>query len=204
MCRSSDEKPLNLILVPVSMSIARSAAALWIVSCLFAQAGHAAEMMTPNTSRLASGESSPRAAIESMAWIAGTWRGAAAGDESEETWGMPNAGSMLGMYRLTKDAKPVFYELLALTEENGSLVLRIKHFHPDLSGWEERTDSVTMPLVAVRSDRVYFEGLTFESQGDDGLAIYVAIEDRTTGSIREEVFKLIRVPAPAGRGQTSS
>ena len=185
------------------MLIARSVAVLWIVSRFFFDASHAAEMVTPNTSRLAPGESSPRAAIESMAWIAGTWRGAAAGGESEETWGMPNAGSMLGMYRLTRDSKPVFYELLALSEENGSMVLHIKHFHPDLSGWEERTDSVTMPLAAVRSDRVYFEGLTFESQGDDELAIYVAIEDRTTGTIREEVFKLIRVPAPSARGQTS-
>jgi hypothetical protein len=181
------------------MLIARSIAVLSIASCLFCDASHAAEVMTPSTLRLAPGASSPRASLEAMAWIAGTWRGAASGGESEETWGIPNGGSMLGMYRLTKDAKPVFYELLALTEENGSMVLRIKHFHPDLSGWEERTDSVTMPLVEVSPDRVYFEGLTFEPRADDGLAIYVAVEDRETGNIREEIFKLKRVPASVAK-----
>jgi hypothetical protein len=176
------------------MLISRSVAVLSIVSCLFfCDASRAAEVMTPNTVRLAPGENSPCAAIELMAWIAGTWRGVAAGAESEEIWSMPNAGTMLGMYRMTRDARPVFYELLALTEESGSLVLRLKHFHPDLTGWEERADSVTMPLVAVREDRIYFEGLTFEPQADDGLTIYVAIEDQTTGNIREEVFRLKRL-----------
>ncbi len=181
------------------MLISRAVAVFSIVSCLFSDASLAAEVMTPNTSRLAPGESSPRAAIEVMAWIAGTWRGAAAGAESEETWSMPNAGTMLGMYRMTRDAKPVFYELLALTEESGSLVLRLKHFHADLTGWEERADSVTMPLVAVREDRFYFEGLTFEPQADDGLTIYVAIENQTTGNIREEVFRPKRLKASAGK-----
>ena len=68
---------------------------------------------------------------------------------------------MMGMYRMIKDGKPVFYELLLITEENGSLAIKLKHFHADLRGWEERDASVRFPLVAKRDGRIYFDGMTF-------------------------------------------
>lgn len=56
---------------------------------------------------------------------------------------------MMGMYRLIRNAKPAFYELCTIVEENGSLVLRLKHFNPDLKGWEETDKTVDFPLVAL-------------------------------------------------------
>jgi hypothetical protein len=49
---------------------------------------------------------------------------------------------MVGPYRgLKTDGSPVFNELLLLREEKGSLMVRLKHFDPDLIGWEEKDGS---------------------------------------------------------------
>lgn len=151
----------------------------------------AAEQLTPNTLQLAEGEAGAPASIGDMAWLAGTWRGSGLGGFNEEIWGAPRHGVMLGMYRMIRDGRPVFYELLTLSETDGSLTLRLKHFHPDLRGWEERDESLSFPLIAVRDGRIYFEGMTFEPRGDE-VTIYLAIENREAGSVREEVFRYQR------------
>lgn len=152
----------------------------------------ATESMTANTLRLSPGEKPPPAAIDDMAWLAGRWSGEGLGGLNEETWSPPAGGAMLGMYRLIKDAAPVFCELLALTRSEGSLLLSLRHFHPDLRGWEDGAAPVRMPLVAKQGRRLYFEGITFERSSDDEITIYLAIESRQDASIKEEVFKYTR------------
>ena len=66
-----------------------------------------------------------------------------------------------------------FYELCTITEENRSLLLRIKHFDKDLKGWEEKNESIEFPLVKIEKNKVYFDGLTFEKLNEDALNIYV-------------------------------
>ena len=153
----------------------------------------AAETVTPNTLRLAQGEVSPRATIDEMAWYAGTWRGPGLGGENEEIWSAPKNGAMMGMYRLLAADRPVFYEFLTLVEERNSLTLRLKHFHPDLRGWEERGESLQMALVAKRDGRFYFDGLTFEPGADGTVTIYLAVQPKN-GPIHEEVFRYQRQP----------
>ena len=65
-----------------------------------------------------------------------------------------------------------------ITEENGSLAIKLKHFHPDLRGWEERDASVRFPLVAKRDGRIYFDGMTFERIGADRVKVYLATEHK--------------------------
>lgn len=154
----------------------------------------AAETVTPNTLRLAQGETSPPATIDDMAWYAGIWRGSGLGGDNEEIWSAPTNGTMMGMYRLLQDGRPVFYELLTLVEEGNSLMLRLKHFHSDLRGWEERNESLQMPLVAKRDGRFYFDGLTFEPGAGGTVTIYLAVQPRN-GPIREEVLRYKRAPA---------
>lgn len=154
-------------------------------------AAPAAETLTANTLRLEAGESSPAAGIDKMAWLAGVWAGSGLGGENEEIWSAPRHGSMMGMYRMLQDGEPVLYEFLTLAERDGSLVLRLKHFHPDMRGWEEQDEHVSFPLVAVRDGRVWFEGITFEPRGDE-VTIYLAIENHEIGSAREEVFRYRR------------
>ena len=152
----------------------------------------ASESMTANTLRLSPGEKPPPALIDDMAWLAGRWSGEGLGGLSEETWSAPAGGAMLGMYRLINDAHPVFCELLTLTRSEGSLVLSLRHFHPDLRGWEDGAAPVRMPLVAKQGRRFYFEGITFERSSDGEVTIYLAIEGRRDASIEEAIFKYSR------------
>lgn len=163
------------------------------LSALGASEGSAAEPMTRNTMRLGQGETSPPATIDDMAWFAGTWRGDGLGGDCEEIWSAPNHGTMMGMYRLLRDGRPSFYEFLTLIEEDNSLTLRLKHFHPDLRGWEEHDESLQMRLVAKRDGRLYFDGITFEPRVDGTVTIYLAVQPGN-GPIREEVFRYERQP----------
>jgi Domain of unknown function (DUF6265) len=138
---------------------------------------------------LATGEKSPPAKIDDVAWIAGNWVGNAMGGTSEEIWTPPRAGTMMGMFRQIGDQGVQFYELMTISESEGSLLLRIKHFHPDLKGWEEKDDSRVFPLVKLEEKTAYFDGLTFEKHGDGNLTIWVKIK-RTSGEVSEMEFPL--------------
>lgn len=146
---------------------------------------------TQNTLKLAEGRSSPSATIADVAWLAGSWVGTGLGGVSEEMWSQPQGGIMMGTYRLIVKDKPVFYEMMWLAESEGSLVLKIKHFHPNFVGWEEKDKTVDFKFVSKDGKRVYFSGLTFEQADDKSLKIYLALKDKD-GSVREELFMMKR------------
>ena len=158
---------------------------------LVASSGQAEEAMTANTLRLSPDQKPPAATITDMAWYAGRWTGTGLGGFTEEIWSPPRDGTMMGMYRMIKDGKPIFYELLLIAEDSGSLAIKLRHFHPDLRGWEERDVSLRFPLVAKRDGRIYFDGMTFERVGADRVKVYLAIENKD-GSVREEIFEYSR------------
>jgi hypothetical protein len=162
-----------------------------LVLLLIASNTQAEESMTANTLRPSPDQKSPTATIADMEWYAGRWTGSGLGGINEEVWSPPREGTMMGMYRMIKDGKPVFYELLLITEENGSLAIKLKHFHADLRGWEERDASLRFPLVAKRDGRIYFEGMTFERIGADRVKVYLAIEHKD-GKVSEETFEYSR------------
>ena len=134
---------------------------------------------------------SPPATLADIAWLEGHWVGDGLGGVSEETWSPPRAGVMMGTYRLVKDGKAVFYEFLLLTEENGTLAMKLKHFNPDFSGWEEKAAFVTFKLVAIEPRAVHFDGLSYVREGEDELRIYLLLRDKD-GTVREELFTMRR------------
>jgi hypothetical protein len=157
---------------------------LSIVCCLgIAHAGEA--NVTPNILSLEPGGLPPEATIADAAWIAGHWAGEAFGGIGEEIWSKPAGGSMMGMYRIVKDGAVGFYEFLTISEMDSSRVLRLKHFHADLKGWEEKDDMVTFPLVKIDDDNAYFDGITFKRLGNDKLQIFLA--QRTMGGTIHEL-----------------
>lgn len=167
--------------------------AAWAMSAWIGTA-NAAETLTANTLRLTQNEPRPSASIETMAWLAGTWRGVGLGGENEELWSEPQHGVMFGAYRMMRDGAPVFYELLTISEVAGTLEIRLKHFDPKLRGWEAQAAeaAVVFPLVAQRNGRVYFDGMTFEPRAEE-LTVYLAIENRKDATVREEIFRYRRV-----------
>lgn len=171
-------------------------AGAWLAMTLLAAGESPAAAVEEGASRFHArklGEAkSPPATLEAAAWLAGHWVGEGLGGVSEEIWSPPAGGAMMGAYRLLSDGKPVFYEFLLLVEENGSLILKLKHFHPDLTGWEEKRDFVDFPLVAVEPGAVHFDGLSFARHADGTLGIYLLLRDRASGAEREETFRLRR------------
>ena len=158
------------------------------------------EASTPHTIRLQAGQEPAKTTLADVEWLAGTWRGQGLGGVTEETWSAPAGGSMMGMFRLMRGDAVVFYEFMTLVRENGSVVMKLKHFNPDLAGWEDKDKWVTFRLASATPQALFFEGLTFRRIDDDSLRIFLAIRDRETGAVREEAFSYERVrAAPAPR-----
>lgn len=146
---------------------------------------------TENTLKLAEGGVGEKATIAAAAFLSGAWIGTGLGGVSEEVWSKPQGGIMMGNYRLIKDSRPVFYEMMWLLETEGTLILRLKHFSPDLAGWEEKDKTVDFKFVRKEGKRLYFSGLTFEHASKDELNIYLALRQRD-GSLKEEAFRMKR------------
>ena len=150
--------------------------------------------VTQHTLRLAPGQASPPATIADVAFLVGHWTGDGLGGQFEEVWTAPKQGVMVGMYRgLKADGAPDFNELLVLREEKGSLIVRLKHFNPDMTGWEDKAQVVTMPFVGKRDGLVHFDGMAFQVTGPDTLTCYLAVESKKDGTVREVAFTYKRV-----------
>ena len=159
---------------------------LFFVLCI---PGYAQIKNTENTLKLAEGQAGEKAVISDVAWLEGSWSGEGLGGISEEMWSSPSGGAMVGTYRLIKGGKPVFYEMCWLLETQGTLVLRLKHFNPDLTGWEEKDKTVDFKFIKKDRNRTYFSGLTFERTSGKELRIYLALRQKD-GSLKEELFTM--------------
>jgi len=172
-------------------------AALWLTALVTAPFA-AAE---PQTRSLAEGTNSPPASLTDVAWIAGRWVGEGFDATVEEVMSPPSGDAMIGHFRMTNADGVVFYELVQVREEDGSLVYRVKHFDPDLRGWEEKDAAVDFPLVAVEADRIFFDGLTIARTGADELTHWLRV--RGQDGTEQEAFLLYRraaevSPPPGG------
>lgn len=122
------------------------------------------------------------------AWLAGTWTGDGFGGTSEEMWSSPSAdGTMMGTYRHHKgDGTLNFYEFMVMD----STGLRLKHFTPELKGWETKEDFVHFKLIEFTENKIVLKGLVFELKSESELEIRLDLKD---GDKKwTEVFKMTR------------
>jgi len=133
----------------------------------------------------------PAATLKDVAWLEGKWTGTGLGGQAEDLWSSPAAGAMPGIFRLVKEGKIVFYELMTMVEVEGSLELRLKHFHPDLKGWEEKDKVLSFPLTRRDAGRLQFGGILFERIGEHELTVTVSIRQRD-GTVKDEPFRFKR------------
>lgn len=169
----------------------------WILVLLVA-AGNAfaVQPRTAHTFRLAPNEEPPSAALENVAWMAGSWTGTAFGNTFEQVWSTPSAGSMQGMFKLMDGDAVTFYEMLLLTADaDGRLSLKVKHFGPDMVAWEDKADFIDFKLVAIEPDAVHFSGISFYRIDADHIDGYIVM--RNGDEVREE--KLIYTRAAIDR-----
>lgn len=142
----------------------------------------AAPAAAQQTRRAAPGAPPPPATVEQLAWLAGSWMGEAMGGPVTETYSAPLGGRITGHFVLG-DGKGgvVFSELVDYVPEQGSIVYRVRHFGPDMAGWEDKTGQpVRFPLVAVEGGKWFFDGMTLERTGADALTMWVNIDGRDT------------------------
>ena len=167
----------------VRLAIAMMAAAL------------AAPLAAQETRVAPEGHAPPPASIEQAAWLVGDWIGTGIeGAEAAETWLPPSGDTMVGLFvQETPEGGPMFTEHMYLVEEGGSLVLKLKHFNPDLTGWEEKDDMVRFRLLSIEPCAAYFSALTYRCDGENGLL--VAVRMKSEGDAVEElVFRFKRRP----------
>jgi hypothetical protein len=154
---------------------------------LWAGPASAQSPKTENTLTLDAGAPRPQVTLADLGLLVGQWRGEFLGGTADEVWLPPAGGSMIGMFRLIDKDKVVFHEFWTVVEEDGGVVMRLKHFHPDLKGWEEKNDAVVFKVVKVSADTVWFEGLTYRKGADGALQGFIAL-GRKDGTAREEAF----------------
>lgn len=137
----------------------------------------AAEPRTDHTFQLEAGEERPAATIEDAGWLVGSWAGTAFGGRFEEVWNPPSAGTMVGFFKLLGDDGVAFYELLLLSVEDNTLSLKVKHFNPDFTAWEEKADYVNFRLVKKEDDALHFGGLSFYKRDEDTIDGYIVMKN---------------------------
>jgi len=126
-----------------------------------------------------------KANINDVSFITGYWVGEAFGGQIEEVWTSPLGDSIMGSFKLVVDEKVEFYELCTISEENETLVFRLKHFHNDLKGWEEKDERINSQLVKIEKNKVFFNNFTFEKVHENELNIYVLF--KSDDGIEEEM-----------------
>ncbi len=125
--------------------------------------------------------------IEDFSWLVGTWTGDGFGGQSEETWSTPVDDTMMGMFRHYKDGEIVFYEFLLLDETG----LKLKHFNPDITSWEEKDDFVSFEMISYTKDKIELKGLVFERKSDTEMEIHLRMR-KSDGETFTEVFSMKR------------
>ena len=171
--------------------------ALFIAAALLtAQPGIAIEAPAPLTRTAESGMPRPKAELSELGWLQGTWEGEGIdGAPSLEMWAAPTGGTMPGLFVQT-DGKggTLFSEYMQIAPDGESLVLRLKHFNADLTGWEEKDRTVNFPLVARDNGALYFNGLTYKREEVNRLIVAVRMRN-ADGTTSELIFRF-RKQAP--------
>ncbi len=125
--------------------------------------------------------------LENLSWMVGYWTGLGLGGECEEVWMPAVDGHMIGTFRMWENGKLVFSEFMNLVQEGESVSMKLKHFGPDLEGWEEKTEWTTFKLIEMTENKVWFHGLTIERKGDQ-LLFQLALTENGVRTIEEFTY----------------
>ena len=130
--------------------------------------------------------------LPDLSWLEGHWVGDGFGGVCEESWMPLSGGTMVGTFKLVVLDKVSFYEIMTLVpSKNGGYDLNVKHFNPDMTGWEEKGDVVTFTFIECTANKLLLNGLSYERTADDSLVIKVTINDRD-GEIDEVIIHSIK------------
>ena len=127
--------------------------------------------------------------IGQLDWLTGTWKGEGLGGSCEEIWSEPQAGVMMGMFRLIKGGLVAFYEFMTIEQEADRLVLRIKHFDHGLIGWEKRDEVRESRSLAQGEMSVGFEGIRYSLEPDGQLLVEMEVRKDESEQVQKLIFR---------------
>lgn len=136
--------------------------------------------------QLEPGQSPGKGQVEELNWMVGYWTGPGLGGDCEEVWMPAQDGHMIGTFRFWSGGKLVFSEFMNLVQDGESVAMKLKHFNPDLSGWEEKEKWTTFQLIELKGQTAFFHGMTISRAGDE-MTIQLALTNG--GKRRIEEFK---------------
>lgn len=132
----------------------------------------------PSVADASSAQGGIPASIKEVEFLAGRWQGTMGKNKDpfvEETWSEPNGRNVIGMFRWNKpDGTASVQELLTITEENGTLLLRLRHQNAAGSAWEDKDKPVVFALAEKTPTLLRFDAL--RDTGEISLCRY-AIRD---------------------------
>jgi hypothetical protein len=120
-------------------------------------AGHAQDIRS-----LAPGAPAAPATLDAFKGLIGNWKGPSAAVSFSE----PMNGQIVGHVVINDGAQPRVEELWIIRPEGNSVLVRQKHFSPDLKGREDRDEWAQRRLIAFDAGHIYLENLTWFTQGD--------------------------------------
>ena len=154
----------------------------------------AAPLPAAETRSRVEGVAAPAANIADLAWLAGHWVGEGLGGRATEVYSAPAGGQIVGHFgSQDKDGSVRFYELMTIAAKGNSLTYRIKHFNPDMTGWEAKEKFVSFDLVATEPHVWYFDGMTIRRTSADTMTVTVLIHP-DSGKTFEAPFTYRRQP----------
>ncbi|NKB34938.1 MAG: hypothetical protein GKR91_17720 [Pseudomonadales bacterium] len=136
-----------------------------------------------------SAQANDEVTIDDFAFLTGAWSGTGFGGISEEMWIPPSDGRMFGIFKQSTTEELTFTEFMEIVETDEGWILRLKHFNPDFSGWEEKNDYVTFKFQSVTENKAVFGGLSYEIVDSGHLEIQLRLR-QDDGSISTAIFDL--------------
>jgi hypothetical protein len=119
-------------------------------------AGAGAPASPPSAPVVASASPPLKPSLSDFSWLAGRWRGDWGPRVAEQVWLAPDAGTMVGTFRLLENEKLLVIELFTLVEKPDGISFYFRHFTPDLVPWE-KSGATVLNLVSLDARKVDFE-----------------------------------------------
>lgn len=141
---------------------------------------------------VAAEEAEPRIDLGDLRWLLGCWHGEAFGDAADECWVSAPNGRLTGLFQLLDGPNQRFSEIFVLDVFDGTPELRLKHFHPDLTGWEDKDGFIRFRLLETGPDFARFDGLLYRLEADGTLVIELRM--RRDGVVVTETMRFRRQP----------
>ena len=123
--------------------------------------------------------------IESLSWMAGSWKGLLGEQTVEETWSRPELGSMDTMIRLSSPEGVQMIELIVIrevrvSEGNNTLALHLRQFSPGLEARArqdmELQDISTQSVSFVADSNSGIKQLSYSRIAQDQLKVEVTVD----------------------------